>query len=97
VDQDEGMPTASSIRSSVARHGAELIFETLDESAGPARVHRAEDTLLRVIDGIVRLVQDGCERLLGTGDEAIVPAGATHRLSSAGGRARVVIGFRTVS
>ena len=51
------MPTASSIRSSVARHGAELIFETLDESAAPVRVHRAEDTLLRVIDGIVRLVQ----------------------------------------
>ena len=91
------MPTAQSTTPSVARHGAELTFETLGEDHAPLRVNRGEDTLLRVIDGIVRLVQDGCERLLGIGDEAIVPAGAAHRLSSAGGRARVVIGFRTVS
>ena len=45
-------------------------------------------------DGIVRIAVDGSERLLEPGDETIVPAGAAHRLSSARGRARVVIGFR---
>ena len=79
---------------SAVRHGAELTFETLGEEPAPPRVHRAQDSLLRVIDGIVRLAVDGTERLLGTGDEAIVPAGAEHTLSSAGGRARVLIGFR---
>jgi mannose-6-phosphate isomerase-like protein (cupin superfamily) len=86
VFQDEAMTSS--------RHGAELTFETLAEGPAPVRVHRAEDTLLRVIDGIVRLAVDGAERLLRTGDEAIVPAGAAHRIAGAGGCARVVIGFR---
>ena len=88
------MPTVRSASPAVARHGAELTFETLGEDHAPLRVHRGEDTLLRVIDGIVRLVVEGAERLLGIGDEAIVPAGAAHRLASAGGHARIVVGFR---
>jgi mannose-6-phosphate isomerase-like protein (cupin superfamily) len=77
--------------------GAELTFETVrhgDEAA--TRLHEREDTLLRVIDGIVRLTVDGAERLLGTGDEAIVPAGGAYRLESAGGSARFVTGLRAV-
>jgi mannose-6-phosphate isomerase-like protein (cupin superfamily) len=77
-------------------HGAVLDFETLypDGELAPVRVHPREDTLLRVIDGVVSLTVDGAERLLETGQEAIVLAGARYRLSSAGEEARVIIGFR---
>jgi mannose-6-phosphate isomerase-like protein (cupin superfamily) len=81
---------------SAVRYGAELTFETLAEGPAPVRRREAEDTLLRVIDGMVLLAIDGSERLLETGDEAIVPAGAAHRLSSACARARIVVGFRAV-
>ena len=74
--------------------GATLDFETLVPDRAPLRVREHEDTLLRVIAGEVRLVVDGVERLLATGDEAIVPARARHRLSGAGSEARVVLGFR---
>jgi len=79
-------------------HGNALTFETLyaDGDLAPVRLRPREDTLLRVIDGLVRLTVDGVERLLGTGDEAIVPAGARHRLASACGEARVLAGFRAV-
>ena len=76
-------------------HGAALTFETLREGdRAPARLCSGEDTLLRVIDGLVWLTVDGEQRLLGTGDEAIVPAGARHALASACGEARVLAGFR---
>ena len=88
------MPTVDTATPAVVRHGAELTFETLGEDYAPLRVHRSEDTLLRVIDGPIRLMVDGVERLLGTGGEAIVPAGAAHRIASAGGQARIVLGFR---
>jgi mannose-6-phosphate isomerase-like protein (cupin superfamily) len=76
------------------RHGAELTFETVDESPAPLRVHADQDTLLRVIAGFVALTEDGRVRLLGPGGEAIVRAGTPHRLESAGGEARVLMGFR---
>jgi mannose-6-phosphate isomerase-like protein (cupin superfamily) len=78
-------------------YGAELTFETIlggDEAATCLR--EEADTLLRIIDGIVRLTVDGAERLLGAGDEAIVPAGASYRIESAGESARFVTGSRTV-
>ena len=82
-------------RSRPVTHGAALTFETLREGEpAPVRLRSGEDTLLRVVDGLVRLTVDGEERLLGTGDEAIVPAGARHRLASACGEARVMTGFR---
>ncbi len=74
--------------------GATLDFETLASDRAPLRVREYEDTLLRVIAGEVRLVVDGIERVLATGEEAIVPAGARHRLSGFGREARVVLGFR---
>ena len=83
-------------RPNSASHGAVLDFETLypDGELAPVRIRPREDTLLRVIDGVVSLTVDGAERLLETGQEAIVLAGARYRLASAGEEARVVIGFR---
>jgi quercetin dioxygenase-like cupin family protein len=79
----------------IMRAGAELTFETLVADRAPLR-RRAEETLIRVLDGTVRLTVDGYERLLAIGDEAIVPAGAPHRLASAsGGPARLVSGSRS--
>jgi mannose-6-phosphate isomerase-like protein (cupin superfamily) len=89
-------PTFTRNRQNRASHGAVLDFETLypDGELAPVRVRPREDTLLRVIDGVVRLTVDGAERLLDVGQEAIVLAGARYRLASTGPEARVVIGFR---
>jgi mannose-6-phosphate isomerase-like protein (cupin superfamily) len=83
-------------RRNTVSHGTVLDFETLypDGDLAPMRVRPAEDTLLRVIAGVVRLTVDGAERMLDVGQEAIVLAGARYRLSSAGEEARVIIGFR---
>jgi mannose-6-phosphate isomerase-like protein (cupin superfamily) len=74
-------------------YGAALTFETLAEGE-PAgtRMCADERTLLRVLDGIVRLTIEGSEQLLGIGDEAIIPAGSSHTIASASGEARIVIG-----
>ena len=74
--------------------GVVLTFETLNGAEAPLRMQPSDDTLLRIIDGLVRLTVDGVERVLGIGDEAIVPAGAAHRLAALAGRARVVSGLR---
>jgi len=91
-------PTAPRARRRVATDGAALTFETLAAYDGvmpPLRIRPDEATLLRVVSGSVRLVLQGEERVLGPGDEAIVPAGHPHRLASAGGaEARVVMDFR---
>ena len=96
------MATTSSAKASstpAAVHGVALTFETLayDATPGPERMRPLEDTLLRIVDGVVRLTVGGGERLLWTGDEAIVPAGATHRLAGVGGEARIVMGFRAAA
>ena len=75
-------------------YGAQLTFETLTDEAS-LRFQPLQDTLLRVIDGVVRLTTDGEERRMECGDEAILPAGTPHQLAGVGGMARVVIGFRT--
>jgi len=80
-----------------ASHGVALTFETIEEFAqrpAPVRLRPWEDTLLRVIDGVLRLTTDGAERRLAIGEEAILPAGTPHQLAGVDGRARVVIGFR---
>ena len=86
-------PGPGATTSSVS-YGAALTFEILEGERATLRLRPREDTLLRVIAGIVRLTVDTHERLLGIGDEAIIPAGAGHRIASAGGEARVVTGFR---
>ena len=89
-------PEPRAVIAATATHGAALTFETLVEGeAAHPRLHVYEDTLLRVISGIVRLTVEAEERLLGTGDEAIVPAGAPHSHASAGGEARLLSGFRS--
>jgi mannose-6-phosphate isomerase-like protein (cupin superfamily) len=83
-------------RPSTVRHGSALTFETLvgGDDEVPTRMRPRDDTLLRVIAGVLRLCIGGQQRLLGTGDEAIIPAGSAHQLVSAGGEARIVTGFR---
>ena len=77
--------------------GARLRFETLEACAGeaPLRVEADDDTLLRVLSGMVRLTVGDDEWLLAVGEEAVVPAGAPHRVAAAVGEARVVSGLRT--
>lgn len=83
-------------RTTPATHGAALTFETLVEGdPSPPRLRVREDTLLRVIGGIVRLTIDADERLLGAGDEVVIRAGSPHSLASAGGEARLLTGFRS--
>jgi mannose-6-phosphate isomerase-like protein (cupin superfamily) len=92
------MPTADSPsrrRPASVSFGAELTFESFEQEAdAPLRVRPRDQTLLRVIDGIVRLAIDGQERLLGIGDEVVIAAGVPHRLSSACGEAHVMAGYR---
>jgi mannose-6-phosphate isomerase-like protein (cupin superfamily) len=79
------------------RHGAELTFETLTAWPVEVRRHPQHTTLLRVIAGRVRLAMENAERLLGAGDEALIPAATAHRLESVGGEARIMIGFRPIA
>ena len=88
------MASTATTTASAVRFGAALTFESFDCAEAPVRVRAREDTLLRVIAGVVRLTVEGRVRLLATGDEAIVPAGAPHRLAGAEGEAHVVMGFR---
>jgi quercetin dioxygenase-like cupin family protein len=84
-------------RSTAITDGAALTFETVgafDDAAPPLRIQPDQATLLRVVSGGVRLTVAGAERLLATGDEAIVPAGHPHRIAGVAGEARVVMGFR---
>ena len=89
-------PAGRTARPASVTHGAALTFETLVEGqASSTRLRMHDDTLLRVIGGIVRLTIDAEERLLGIGDEVVIPAGAPHSLASAGGEARFVTGVRS--
>jgi mannose-6-phosphate isomerase-like protein (cupin superfamily) len=94
-------PTTPASRRATTRtavtDGAALTFETVaafDGVAAPLRIRPDEATLLRVIDGVVRLTVGNVERLLRAGDEAIVRAGHPHRIAGVSGAARVVMGFR---
>ena len=77
-------------------YGAQLTFETLTDEV-TLRLRPAEDTLLRVIDGVTELRFDGEEHLLGPGGEAVVPAGFHHTLCAVSGQARIVYGFRAAT
>jgi hypothetical protein len=87
------MAHLTSSRSDSVSYGITLTFETLTADA-PLRLRPLEDTLLRVIDGVVSLRFDGDEHLLGPGGEAIVPAGFHHTMCAVSGEARIVMGFR---
>jgi quercetin dioxygenase-like cupin family protein len=82
----------------VILHGATLSFELIDVPAGeptPERRRPAHDTLLRVVEGTVRLEVQGSKRVLTIEDEAHVPAGAAYRLRNEGAAARVLYELRT--
>ena len=79
-------------RSDSVGYGVTLTFETLG-SDKPLRVRQWDDTLLRVIDGVIALTFDGEERLLSPGGEAIVPAGFHHTMCAVTGEARIMIGY----
>jgi len=87
------MASLTSSRSESASYGVALIFETLTDEA-PLRIRPWEDTLLRVIDGVVALRFDGEGRLLGPSGEAIVPAGFHYTMCAVTSEARIVMGFR---
>jgi len=75
-----------------------LTFETIaaaGDAPAPLRINPDEATLLRIIDGLVSVTVAGEQRVLGIGDEAIVPAGWPHRIASLAGDARLVMGFRS--
>jgi hypothetical protein len=81
----------------VILHGATLSFELVDVRDGepaPLRRRPEHDTLLRVVEGVVRVEVEGEERLLGIEDEARIAAGAAHRLSNDGAPARVLYELR---
>jgi len=90
------MASLISSRPEPSTYGVTLTFETLTEEA-PLRVRPDEDTLLRVIDGVICLRYDGDERLLGPAGEALVPAGFHHTMCAISGEARIVMGYRRVS
>jgi mannose-6-phosphate isomerase-like protein (cupin superfamily) len=95
---DRMIETATSV---TVIHGAMLSFEAVEarEAAdAPVRVRERHETLLRVIDGTVRLELDGSERTLMLEGEARIGAGVPHRLWNAGpGEARIVQEFRRTS
>jgi mannose-6-phosphate isomerase-like protein (cupin superfamily) len=76
-----------------ATYGTTLTFETLTDEA-PLRVRPREDTMMRVVAGVVLLRFDGEERVLDAGDEALVPAGFHHTMCALVDEARIVMGFR---
>jgi mannose-6-phosphate isomerase-like protein (cupin superfamily) len=84
-------------RPSAVTYGAALDFETLypDGDLAPVRLRPHQDTLLRVISGDMRLSIGRDVRLLGAGEEVVVPAGTRHRMTSVEGEARVLVGFRS--
>jgi mannose-6-phosphate isomerase-like protein (cupin superfamily) len=65
-----------------------------DGESAPERRRSEQDTLLRVVEGTVRLEIDGAERLLTIEDEARVPAGTAYRLRNEGPAARVLYELR---
>ena len=76
-------------------YGSTLVFEDIPSNSAPLRVRPYEDSMLRVIGGMIRLTSDDFEQVLGPGDEAIVPAGCCYRLASLAGTSRTVTGFRS--
>jgi hypothetical protein len=81
----------------VSTFGASLSFETVEtfeSRPAPVRLRPWEHTLLRVLDGVLRLTTDGEERRMSIGEEAILPAGTPYQLAGVHGEARIVVGYR---
>ena len=90
-------PAGPTPRRASATHGAALTFETLvDGQAAHDRLRMHDDTLLRVVAGIVRLTIDARRTGCAPATRSSSPPTSTHRLASAGGVARIVTGLRAV-
>jgi hypothetical protein len=84
-------------QSRVSTFGTSLSFETVEafeSRPAPVRMRPWEATLLRVLDGVLRLTTDGEERRMSIGEEAILPAGTPYQLAGVHGEARIVVGYR---
>lgn len=87
-------------QSRVSTFGTALTFETVEpfeSRPAPVRMRPWENTLLRVLDGVLRLTTDGEERRMGIGEEALLPAGTPYQLAGVHSPAKVVVGFATPS
>jgi hypothetical protein len=89
------MATGTTVTDSRVTYGSALVFEDIPAGSAPLRVRPLEDSLLRVVAGLIRLTTDDSESLLGPGAEAIVPAGSCYRLASVSGTSRTLTGFRS--
>lgn len=49
----------------------------------PAHTHPSQQVRFEVVDGALRVVTDGDERVLGPGEVAVIPAGVEHRWENA--------------
>jgi hypothetical protein len=81
----------------VSTFGASLSFETVEtfeSRPAPVRLRPWEHTLLRVLDGVLRLTTDGEERRMSIGEEAILPAGTPYQLAGVDSAVKVVVGYR---
>jgi len=81
----------------IVLHGATISFEHLDVPAGdaaPLRSRPEHETLLRVVEGVVRLEIEDTVRVLGIEDEARIPAGTPHRLRNEETDARILYELR---
>ena len=84
-------------QSRVSTFGTSLSFETVEafeSRPAPVRMRPWEHTLLRVLDGVLRLTTDGEERRMSIGEEALLPAGTPYQLAGVESPAKIVLGYR---
>ncbi|MGH3757900.1 cupin domain-containing protein [Actinophytocola sp.] len=82
------------VRRSSADTGGELLEVEATWSGGgalpPAHFHPAQDEHFEVVDGGLRVLVDGAERLLEAGDVLDVPQGTVHAMTGAQDGARAI-------
>jgi Cupin domain len=69
-----------------------LVMEALYDGNGqmpPAHYHPSQVESFTILEGRVRALIDGDERVYDTGDSFDVPAGTTHQMAADGGPARM--------
>lgn len=82
------------VRKSGADTGGELLEVESAWSGGgrmpPAHFHPAQDEHFEIVEGTVRVLVDGTERLLGPGAVLDVPRGTVHAMTAVDGAARAI-------
>jgi mannose-6-phosphate isomerase-like protein (cupin superfamily) len=85
--------TITVTRSGADTRGALLEVESTWSGAGdlpPARYHPGQDERFEIVEGRLRVLIDGAERVLGPGDVVDVPCGAVHAMTAVDGPARAI-------